>query len=278
MQTPYFDKSKVYEKIIVGVLPQGSGLPEEAVNFAAVHALGTGAVAATYAQQGGRVFYIAMPCSAMASNLSFYTPLAAALPGHRDHRGDGAYLLEMDGVIAAIVKKGGALDLVVNSSAIVRSLVDGLDLPVFEADGFEPTELIALDVLRKRESDKLASVVSKIAMWTGGFSAIFLVAASIASGFFEPTIAEKREMEAEKMLQQSLKPQPIFDHVSGLQKVASVTARAGGWIKSYKFEKNKVTWVIELPEWVTKDYIDELGPGAKADLIAGKNLIKVVKQ
>ena len=276
MENLYFDKFKVYEKIIVGVLPAGSGLPEEAVNFAAVHALGISSISATYSQSDGRIFYIALPSSAMASGLSFFTPLAAALPGNKGHQGDGAYALEMDGNMAVIIKRGASLDLVVNASGVVRSLIESLDVPVYDVEGRESTELVALDVLRKRESDKVAVVISKIAMWTGAISVAVLLAAAVTSGFFEPTIAEKREAEAEVMLRQSLKPQPLFEHVSKLQKIAAVTARAGGWIKSYKYEKNKVAWHIELPEWVTKDYIDELGPGAKADLIADKGLIKVV--
>ncbi len=91
------------QEIIGGAVPHIPGAEEESVWNAASQACGTEKVHYLYSAEGGRVWYLACPSSAMASFPDSWCPLAAALPGNSEYWDrETVYLYEQEGVASAL--------------------------------------------------------------------------------------------------------------------------------------------------------------------------------
>lgn len=84
---------------------RGQELRTAAVAAAAV--LGTENITLVYSSSQGVVWYLAAPAADLASHLGAATPLAAALPGTKNHQGDGAYVCDLANSLQGIVVKHG---------------------------------------------------------------------------------------------------------------------------------------------------------------------------
>ena len=91
------------QELIGGNVPHIVGSEEEAVWNAASQACGTEKVHFCYSADGGRIWYLACPSSALASNPDSWCPLAAALPGNSEYWDkETVYLYEQEGVASAL--------------------------------------------------------------------------------------------------------------------------------------------------------------------------------
>jgi hypothetical protein len=91
------------QELIGGVVPHIPGSEEEAVWNAAAQACGTERVHYCYSVEDKRVWYLACPSSAMASNPDSWCPLAAALPGNSEYWDrETVYLYEQEGLASAL--------------------------------------------------------------------------------------------------------------------------------------------------------------------------------
>ena len=91
------------QEVIGGAVPHVPGTEDEAVWNAASQACGTEKVHYTYSADGGRVWYLACPSSALTSAPDSWCPLAAALPGKSEFWDrETVYLYEQEGVASAL--------------------------------------------------------------------------------------------------------------------------------------------------------------------------------
>ena len=74
---------------------------------AAAAVLGTEQIAIIHSSSQGQVWYLAAPAADLASHAGATSPLADALPGSKNHQGDGAYVADVAGGLQAIVVKNG---------------------------------------------------------------------------------------------------------------------------------------------------------------------------
>jgi hypothetical protein len=96
--TPYLP-----HEVIGGAVPHIPGSEEEAVWNAASQACGTEKVHYVYSVDGGRLWYLACPSTALASAPDSWCPLAAALPGNSEFWDkETVYLYEQEGVASAL--------------------------------------------------------------------------------------------------------------------------------------------------------------------------------
>lgn len=96
-------KPHLPQELVGGTLPHIPGMEDEAVWNAASQACATESVNYCYSIDEGRIWYLACPSSAMASNPDSWCPLAAALPGNSEYWDrETVYLYEQEGVAAAI--------------------------------------------------------------------------------------------------------------------------------------------------------------------------------
>lgn len=91
------------QELIGGAIPHIPGMEEEAVWNAASQACGTEKVHYVYKADGGRLWYLACPSSALSSAPDSWCPLAAALPGNSEFWDkETVYLYEQEGVASAL--------------------------------------------------------------------------------------------------------------------------------------------------------------------------------
>lgn len=91
------------QELIGGAIPHIPGTEEEAVWNAASQACGTEKVHYVYSTEGGRLWYLACPSSALASAPDSWCPLASALPGNSEYWDkETVYLYEQEGVASAL--------------------------------------------------------------------------------------------------------------------------------------------------------------------------------
>ncbi len=90
-------------EMVGGSVPHIAGTETEAVWHASAQACGTEKVHYCYSVDGGRVWYLAVPSSSLASAPDSWCPLAAALPGQSEHWDkDTVYLYEQEGQASAL--------------------------------------------------------------------------------------------------------------------------------------------------------------------------------
>ena len=91
------------QELVGGSIPHVPGTEDEAVWNAAAQACGTERVHYVYTTGDNRVWYLACPSAALASNPDSWCPLAAALPGNSEYWDrETVYLYEQEGIASAL--------------------------------------------------------------------------------------------------------------------------------------------------------------------------------
>lgn len=89
--------------LVGGSIPHIPGTEDEAVWNAASQACSTEKVHYCYSVDQGRLWYLACPSAALASNPDSWCPLAAALPGHSEYWDrQTVYIFEQEGAASAL--------------------------------------------------------------------------------------------------------------------------------------------------------------------------------
>ncbi len=89
--------------LVGGSVPYIAGAENDTVWHAASQACGTETIHYAYSIDGGRVWYLAVPSSSLASIANSWCPLASALPGQSEHWDkDTVYLYEQEGQASAL--------------------------------------------------------------------------------------------------------------------------------------------------------------------------------
>ncbi len=90
-------------ELVGGSLPHIPGTETEAVWNAASQSCATEKVHFVYSIEGGKIWYLACPSSALASSPDSWCPLAAALPGNSEYWDrETVYMYEQEGLAAAL--------------------------------------------------------------------------------------------------------------------------------------------------------------------------------
>jgi hypothetical protein len=91
------------QELVGGAIPHIPGSEDEAVWNAASQACSTERVHYCYSVEEGRIWFLACPSSALASNPDSWCPLAAALPGRSEYWDrETVYLYEQEGMASAL--------------------------------------------------------------------------------------------------------------------------------------------------------------------------------
>lgn len=274
--------STSYLNIIAGAMEVHSeGLVEDSIILAAREALGTEQVHCLIAEQptNNRVLYFALPSAALASEANPVSQLAAALPGSPDYRGNGVYVLNATPYKIAATVYDDLLTVVIHDAPYVDAHAADTGLPVFQIDNAAPRRFESKYTTIRREADTMGSAVMKFSVGLAAVSVIALVGSAIFSGI--SGAQSKEQIDPAALIQTAaadlITSSPLTDKLLTLQARSSVTARAGGWIDFYEVKENQESLRSYMPAWVTKDYLDGMGSGVRADLTAvSPRLIQVV--
>lgn len=106
---------------ISGRVKAARGQELQTAAAAAAVVLGTESIALIHSRGQDDVWYLATPAADLASHPDGTTPLSAALPGAKDHEGDGAYVSDLAGGLqAVVVKQGDSLHSFVGTPAMAK--------------------------------------------------------------------------------------------------------------------------------------------------------------
>ncbi len=232
------------------------------------------------APDGLHAYFFALPSAALHDTGMFETPLAAALPGHPDHRGEGVYLLERETFSCAVIKDGEKFQCLTNKADVVLNYIHDLNLPVHNVEQAKPWALESAAGRYRRMADQFSARTIKIGAAITVAAAVIGLGAMVTEGVMAAQLKSDNAKTAEQLNSVVMKIEhasPLSRQLAQFQKVSSTVVRAGGWIDAYEMKGNTESFAVSLPEWVTQDYINALGTGTKADKDTANNIIRVVK-
>jgi hypothetical protein len=231
----------------------------------------------------GAAFYFAAPSEMFSSTIDFATPLVAAVPGHPDHKGDGAYLLTQGNRTVAVICVGQQFDLVFNSTDSINEMLTDMGLNAYDVDDVVSQPLLVESSRGRLRhfGDKFSKNIIKVSAILSAVSFSVAILASLADAAFTVSLKNESEKNANEMNSLVTKIEytsPLSNQLGNLNRLSATVVRAGGWINEYQLKGDVERFAVTLPEWVTQDYIAALGPSAIADHDTVNNVIKVVKK
>lgn len=270
-----------YANMIAGTIPLHSGDVDKTVFMMAQDVLGTPKMHLLVSTDtaNAMVYYFAAPSLAFTSIPAFATPLAAALPGHPQHQGDGIYFLKDVNVSVAIEKNRDQIRLITNSTDVMDEwLVERPEQPVYRVDAYNPWSMESIPAAYRRIADGISLRTARYSLVAGIISLLVYVTSSVGVAVLNAS-ADKSSQAHMNAINQAVGNidfvAPLAQQVARLQRVSSLVVRAGGWIEEYEVKKDSEKFVLMMPSWITKDYIDALGPKVEADQSNDENLVRV---
>ncbi|SMP72653.1 hypothetical protein [Noviherbaspirillum suwonense] len=229
---------------------------------------------------GLHAYFFALPSAALHESGKFETPLAAAFPGHPDHKGEGVYLLENEGFSCAIIKDGEKFQALTNKADVVLNYIHDLNLPVHNVEQAKPWALESAVGRYRRMADQFSVRTIKIGAVVTAAAAVIGLGAMVTEGVMAAQLRSDNTKTADQLNSVVMKIEhasPLSRQLAQFQKISSTVVRAGGWIDAYEMKGSNESFTVSLPEWVTQDYINALGTGTRADKDTANNIIRVVK-
>ncbi|MES2261600.1 MAG: hypothetical protein V4724_24035 [Pseudomonadota bacterium] len=226
------------------------------------------------------IFYYAVPSKRVRHARHFQTPLAAAMPGHPQHRGDGVYALQSGSKMIAAIKQGAELFVLHDEACAIDAAAQRHVLPVHMLS--DTTEMWPLEPISGRQRalvERIAGKLSRLSAWVLGSSALAYLLLSGGDAYLarQAEQQEKARPTAE-IVSQFQYTSPLFEQLAHFQQISATVVRSGGWIEGYIWKPRKgEAFEIVMPGWISHDYIEALGPGTVADYNIPDNLVTARK-
>lgn len=272
----------IYTHMIGGSFPHGDTVdPARTVLLIAEDLLGTQQVHLTTAVGDGTVYYLAVPSKALASHAEFACPLAAALPGHPGHAGDGAYVHWMQSHAAAVLRRGTELNLLVGLAEEVMDAIKAAELVTIDVSQAPGEVLRAPSWHYRMLATRAANYTSTLSLAVLGLAGVTYLASQALIGYVsagEATRAQTLATQANAAIEAAQLTQPLGKQVHRITALSTLVVKTGGWIDGYQVTNGSgERFVISLPSWVTADVIREMGDGVRTELQAADNLVWAIK-
>jgi hypothetical protein len=262
--------TRCYETLLGGCAPISDQEAQRIITMVSEDLLNTKNIHTLYCVQDSYVYFLCLPSAQLGSLPGFETALGLALPAHPQHQGDGVYRLDLYGFSHIAIKGPYTLRVMSNSQEVMDDYIAGLDLPVFNVTEQVPVSLLSIPTLYKIQSERISKPLQYVLMVAIALTGMVMAAAEIG----RVAVFEKKD-EATPLIKQTVAianelqvNNPMTKKLHRIDKIVAVTIRAGGWVEAYRItQSGSEAFVITLPEWVSKDYIDELGAGVVTDRI-----------
>ena len=270
-----------YSGMIAGAIPLHNDNIDKSIFMIAQDVLGTARMHLLVAvdREETMAYYFAAPSSAYASIPVFDTPLAAALPGHPQHRGDGIYFLQDVSLAVAIEKTRGQIRLIANTPDVMADwLAEQPGIAVYPVEQDEAWVMESIPGAYRRIADNLSLATTKYSLVVTVIAFLMYLAAAIGVSV-QNASTDKSSQARMKAINDAVTRidfvSPLSQQLARLQKVSSLVVRAGGWIDEYEMKNEEEKFILMMPAWITKDYIDALGTTVQADQTDDENLIRL---
>ncbi len=255
----YVQKAKPYlpQELVGGAIPYISGMEDESVWNAASQSCGTEKVYYCYTVEGGRIFYLACPTSAMASNPDSWCPLAAALPGNSEHWDrETVYLYEQEGLASALRwdPETGRMQVFIGASRTILPRIQSMDAN-FVSINPEVATIVPWQN-RALKTEQLSRATAKILLYSG--MAVALIAACILIFSFVSVNMVKRNLstvqkESEKASEELMlkaynaMQSDTIKHMVRVQEILDGLARLDSTLVRYEINGTQIEWEAVVP-------------------------------
>ncbi|MCE2680338.1 MAG: hypothetical protein LW629_07790 [Burkholderiales bacterium] len=260
--------TRCYETLLGGCSPTADSEVQRIITMVSQELLNTKNIHTLYCVEESHVYFLCLPSIQLGSLQNFKTPLGIALPAHPKHRGDGIYRVNLYGQSHIAIKGPFTLRVLSNTQEVMDDYIAGLNMSVYDVSEQVPLELVSIPGIYKIQAERISKPLQYLLMGAILLCGLTLAAAEIA----RVTLREKKD-EATPLIKQTISianslnmENQITKQMNQIDKISAVTIRAGGWIETYKVSPSSgEAFLIMLPEWVSKDYIDALGNGVVTD-------------
>ena len=244
-------------ELIGGAIPHIPGLEEESVWNAASQACGTEKVSYLYSADGGRLWYLACPSSALASAPDSWCPLAAALPGKSEHWDkETVYLYEQDGLASALRwdPDTGRMQVFLGAARTLLPRMQSMDA------NFVSINASVADVVpwknRQLRTEKLSRASAMFLLYVGVGINLLLILFLVFQ--FILTNTTVRSLDKVKQQTQTASQELMVEaydalqsdaikHLVRIQELLDELATIDGTLVKYNVENGAVTWEVLVP-------------------------------
>lgn len=258
--------------IVGGSLPYVFGTEDEAVWNAASQACGTDRVHYTYTLADGRIWYLATPSAALASNPDSWCPLAAALPGNSEYWDrETVYIYEQEGTGAGLRwdQETGRMQVFVGPSRTILPRLQTLDANFVTIN---PERAVAVAwKSRGLAEERLARSLTYWLFWSGAavtfFALIIWLFTHLIAMVVQPNLeAAQKETQAatERLMTQATQVvrNDADKHIFRIQQLLLALQNVGGTLMKYEVANNVVTWEALVPPAVSGDNLRQFNAKA----------------
>ncbi|MBP7722481.1 MAG: hypothetical protein KA155_08085 [Alphaproteobacteria bacterium] len=267
-------------ELIGGSVPHIPGTEEEAVWNAAAQACSTEKVHFCYSVDSGKVWYLACPSMALASNPHSWCPLAAALPGNSeywDH--ETVYLYEQEGIASALRwdPETGRMQVFLGASRTILPRVQSMDAN-FVTINPEVADIVPWRN-KQLKTEKLSRATARMLLFSGMLvafiAALVLVFNLIGAGLTQrdlTTVQQETEAASNELMLKahSAMQSDTIKHIVRIQELLDALAAKDGTLVRYEVKGGKVEWEALVP----KAFAAEFGQPTKIDEKDGRIRIK----
>ena len=235
--------------LISGHVKAAPGRELASAAAAAAAVLGTENIALIHSRTQNDIWYLAAPAADLASHPTSTTPLAAALPGAKDHEGDGAYVSDLAaGLQAIIVKQGEHLHSFVGTPAMVKrfAALEGANTSHTCAGQGMPWQLPA-GATQRREARLTTALTASGLLLAVLAAGAWLGAARDASHPIEWRDALRQDQlkvwaAAVGTLESQVYPKALAD----LQKAIHQASREKGVLVKFEHQDGRSVWTLNI--------------------------------
>lgn len=255
------------QDLIGGALPHIPGSEDEAVWNASSQACGTEKVHYTYSVEEGRIWYLACPSAALASNPDSWCPLAAALPGNSEYWDrETVYLYEQEGLASALRwdPETGRMQVFLGASRTILPRVQSMDANFVTVN--PDVADIAAWKSKTLKTEKLSRAVVRTLVLSGLtvnlVIALILVFNLVSMGLVQRDLDEVKQQTdqaAHQLLANAanVMQSDTIRHMVRIQSLLDKIALTNGYLVRYEVAGNRTEWSGIVPQGLANAAIED---------------------
>ncbi len=246
------------QELVGGSIPHMPGTEEEAVWNAASQATGTERVHYVFTVDEGRIWYLACPSAALASNPDSWCPLAAALPGNSEYWDrETVYLYEQEGVASALRwdPETARMQVFLGAARTLLPRIQSMDAN-FVTINAEVAKTVPWRN-RQLKTEKLSRAAA-MAILYAGLAVCFVTLIVLLSQYFITNFV-KRDLASVKTQTEKLSTDLMFNalnalqsdtikHMVRIQELLDHLGKIDGTLVKYDVSKGATTWEALVPQ------------------------------